>query len=283
MNFSKAAVELNTTQSTLSKHIAALEAELGFSLVARGGELRLTPKGAEFLNAAQRVLALYDSEVERLKRVPLSTRPARLLWFDYAPQTSFARQLEGIPHTFVSSRGEESFFSAILSGAVDMCLTADISIDEGWLRKARQSGIDVVSAGRSAGAVLVSSSHPLAKKHSLRREDLRGMKLLVVAGGPFDDWVSWVGNYLGGDIEATPVFKPIDGNPRNLASIDLDDGVFIMSRSFIDQPALEGRVVFEHLDGKPIELPVCILYRHGETNPNVLQLVERFKDNPALL
>lgn len=54
LNFSYAAKELNLTQSTLSKHIAALEKELGCDVVVRKRQLELTDAGRKLLQASQK-------------------------------------------------------------------------------------------------------------------------------------------------------------------------------------------------------------------------------------
>ena len=79
LNFSHAALELNLTQSTLSKHIAALEKELGFPVVTRGRELQFTAQGKAFLESAQKVVHLYDAELASLRESFASSKgPVRL-------------------------------------------------------------------------------------------------------------------------------------------------------------------------------------------------------------
>ena len=48
LSFTDAAKELFIAQSTLSTHIAALESDVGFSLIDRKAGNRLTDKGARF-------------------------------------------------------------------------------------------------------------------------------------------------------------------------------------------------------------------------------------------
>ena len=48
LNSSAAAKELYVSQPTLSKHMAALEEDLGFRLIERQPATRLTPAGVEF-------------------------------------------------------------------------------------------------------------------------------------------------------------------------------------------------------------------------------------------
>lgn len=74
---------LNTTQPTISAHLASLEARLGFRLCQRGrAGFALTPKGGEFLEAARRLLAAAEGfrlEVQRINRTLSGTLNIGLL------------------------------------------------------------------------------------------------------------------------------------------------------------------------------------------------------------
>lgn len=63
LNFSSAAEALCLSQSALSKHIAAMERDLGFPLLERGRPLRLTPEGELFLRCAQTTAQVWHKEL----------------------------------------------------------------------------------------------------------------------------------------------------------------------------------------------------------------------------
>ena len=57
-NFTRAAEEIRTSQSSLSQQIGKLENELGISLFMRTTRsVQLTPAGAEFVTHAKRIMA----------------------------------------------------------------------------------------------------------------------------------------------------------------------------------------------------------------------------------
>jgi len=69
LNVSKAAEQLNLAQSTVSKRLKVLEAEVGTTLFDRGQgskSLRLTPAGEKFVDIAARLTSLWN-EAQRLK------------------------------------------------------------------------------------------------------------------------------------------------------------------------------------------------------------------------
>lgn len=66
-SFAKASTERGLAQSTLSKHIAACEAELGIRLFERDSlSTAPTSLGASFLKTAGKIVRLYDDELKRI-------------------------------------------------------------------------------------------------------------------------------------------------------------------------------------------------------------------------
>lgn len=69
LSFTDAAKELFIAQSTLSTHIAALESDVGFSLIDRKAGNRLTDKGAVFLDGARTLLDGLDETLARCREM----------------------------------------------------------------------------------------------------------------------------------------------------------------------------------------------------------------------
>lgn len=75
LSLTKAAQELNLTQSAISRQVQGLEEELGVQLFARKArEIALTTAGAEWLPQVQATLRELDQSVERLRRAATSPR-----------------------------------------------------------------------------------------------------------------------------------------------------------------------------------------------------------------
>lgn len=69
LNVTKAADELHVSPSTLSRHLAALEREIGMPLVAHTGSVSaLTPVGSLVLKRASTLVGEYDSLLEQVAR-----------------------------------------------------------------------------------------------------------------------------------------------------------------------------------------------------------------------
>lgn len=65
MNFTAAAKKLFISQPALSNHVAALEKEIGASLVKHGRALTLTPAGRVLVNEAPALIELHDRIMEK--------------------------------------------------------------------------------------------------------------------------------------------------------------------------------------------------------------------------
>ena len=102
LSFTEAAKELFIAQSTLSTHIAALESDVGFSLIDRKAGNRLTDKGAVFLDGARTLLDGLDETLARCRE--MGDPDATLRIAVQYPTPSFAAKLkERYPCPLLSS------------------------------------------------------------------------------------------------------------------------------------------------------------------------------------
>lgn len=95
LSFTEAAKELFIAQSTLSTHIAALESDVGFSLIDRKAGNRLTDKGAVFLDGARTLLDGLDETLARCRE--MGDPDATLRIAVQYPTPSFAAQAQRAP------------------------------------------------------------------------------------------------------------------------------------------------------------------------------------------
>jgi len=70
-SFTKAAQQVNRSQSAISQQVARLEKSLGERLIVRGKALRLTPQGEMFLGYARKIFALQCEVMDRFKEPEL--------------------------------------------------------------------------------------------------------------------------------------------------------------------------------------------------------------------
>ena len=131
-HMTRAAQQLGMPQSTLSRAVARLEADLGVTLFARQGRaLRLTRAGSTFRRAAERALAEVERSAEsvRLDADPAGGRVAFGFLHTLGPETvpallrAFRADHPRVRFQLVQTYGE-AMLERLRAGGLDLCLTS---------------------------------------------------------------------------------------------------------------------------------------------------------------
>lgn len=277
LNFSRAAAELSMTQSTLSKHVAALEEELGFLVVERGRELRFTAQGKAFLESAQKVVHLYDDELAALQAQFASNAEPVLLYESLSRWTEFLDSLDDVPFSFAEMKSGESIIEGVTKGRMDVGFGHDLSIDADLQASAEERGIDIVPITTMPMGLLLSRDNELARLETLGRDDLRSRTFAVLDGSFFDENSAFIPALFGRDLDLRFSITPISGSLANVDHLQLGDEILLYDRETL-RALCERRqdlTMFETLDGIPIEVPIALYCRRDDPNPNVSRFVER--------
>lgn len=180
---SKAADALHVTQPTLSRQIMDLEAELGCTLLERGGhgrEIRLTDAGVRFYNRAAEIVALADMTSAEFSSQKKGGAVAGDVYIG-AGESAVMRVLAKTAVDLRKSNPKVNF--NLFSGNSMMLLE---KLDRGLLDFA----VVVDSVGvekyerlalphKDRCGVLMRKDSPLAAKERVLESDLRGIPLLV--------------------------------------------------------------------------------------------------------
>lgn len=277
LNFSRAAAELSMTQSTLSKHVAALEKELGFLVVERGRELRFTAQGKAFLESAQKVVHLYDDELAALQAQFASNAEPVLLYEGLSRWTEFLDSLDDVPFSFAEMKSGESIIEGVTKGRMDVGFGHDLSIDADLQASAEERGIGIVPITAMPMGLLLSRDNELARLETLGRDDLRSRTFAVLDGSFFDENSAFIPALFGRDLDLRFSITPISGSLANVDHLQLGDEILLYDRETL-RALCERRqdlTMFETLDGIPIEVPIALYCRRDDPNPNVSRFVER--------
>lgn len=130
----RAAQELGVPQSTLSRAMVRLEADLGVSLFARRGRnVALTRAGRTFLGAAERALAEVERSAEsvRAEGDPEAGRVAFGFLHTLGPETvpgllrEFREDFPRVRFQLVQTYGE-AMLDRLRAGELDLCLTSPV-------------------------------------------------------------------------------------------------------------------------------------------------------------
>ena len=177
-SFSAAARELGYTQSAVSQHIAALEADLGVDLLGRR-PVAPTEAGARLLDHAGPLLtrlAAARADVARVARTPgvRLAVGATVLAFTAATSRAIAAVRAALPRAEVSVRllGRTEVVRAVAEGDVDLGLVDGAVAPTDPLHLPEAEGLAVRAAGEEPLAVLLPPGHPLAGRPGLALPDL---------------------------------------------------------------------------------------------------------------
>lgn len=178
MSFTKAAIELQYAQSSVTAQIKNLEATLGMELFERlGGKIRLTPVGERLVPYAERILALVDEARDSLAD---QTEPSGTLTIGSVESLISYRMpvlLEFFHHRYPLLRlvlqpitGRDACESVRKGGQ-----------DVGFLVQAetQHDGVETKVLGAERLVAVVAPGHPLTRVSEVSASDLRRFPVLA--------------------------------------------------------------------------------------------------------
>ncbi|MBP2331037.1 DNA-binding transcriptional LysR family regulator [Kibdelosporangium banguiense] len=170
-SFSHAAAELGYTQSAVSQHIAALESDLGATLLSRR-PVAPTTVGERLLEHAGPLLLRLDAA--RADIVRMTAPPATRLAIGVSPlamSPSAAAMLAPFDLT-VEVLSREDVLAGVATGSFDAGLVDGIAAPTDPLNLADIRPHQTVSVAEQPVAVILPDGHPLSGRAGLRLGDL---------------------------------------------------------------------------------------------------------------
>lgn len=179
LNFTEAAQRLHLTQSTLSKHISALEKELGVSLFVRQHDgARLTEEGFVFFGSATSIIDIYRATQAKLHEM----RDAGVLVIDGQFQNPNVSAL--ISTAIAGYRGKyggnvkfnrnqtKSRLDLLAEGIVDLLVMGESE------EHVREMGLNLSLIAEMPIVAIMDAAHPLANREALSLDELRNETFL---------------------------------------------------------------------------------------------------------
>lgn len=176
LHFGQAASELYLSQPALSRQIVRLETALDARLLDRSTRrVTLTPKGAEFLPYARDLVMAFDSAVEHLRALDMSTEE---LWLSHPQCTSGA--VEAMLRSLDANNPE---FTVYCIERAERAVRPETGVAQLGLehRTSIDAPFPLVDLGVEPMHVLVASHHPLTELAQVGAADLRGQSVMVSA------------------------------------------------------------------------------------------------------
>lgn len=181
-SFSEAARQLNITQSTLSQQIRQLESELGVELLIRDSHhVSLSDLGEAFLPQAMQTLSSADTCLDKIRDVQsLGTGELNLgSTYSFLPLLKetvlqFMKQYPGVKLN-ICCHSMETLLNMLHEHKIDMALS--------YRPSSIQPDIDSHILFDNKLAVVVSDTHPLVTRGTVRLSDLEKFPLALPAKG----------------------------------------------------------------------------------------------------
>lgn len=272
LNFRSAAAALFITPSTLSKHVAALEAHYGVRLFERDKTcVSLTNKGAALLEGAQKVWKDYEHTLDLINQ----DREASTLYIsgmldnpeDYPlvlPAITQFKESTGynvhlIPSKSLSPKDQ---IALLKSGDSDCSI---FYIDESTFNKLNNtSDIEFYHIGSAPLDALVSSSSPLASKQTLLLQDLENQTLIQLVGPRMTpSWLQLKSQLDYADIHYTTKLFPAS-TPYDYFDLNPGGSLFLLPRlGSSNKHAVLQNCVRIPIDVDTLSLKIAALIRKG--------------------
>ncbi len=271
-SFVRAAKELYVSQPSLSAHIAALEKDLGFALADReAGRFVLTPAGMSFLEYAQSIISLYDEARERGRSIAQEGPLIRMASAaPGSPLYEATLACGGHRVTFVDIPYNTSIFASLCEGSLDVGTYQDFTVIPEALEAARDAGLRFIPTGTSRLSIAMAASNPLAGAAELHMDDLRGRTVSIGGVGYFDEWSALIRSTSLGQADLS--FKlSAHNSAAEISREDLGGSLHICESSSVTSyyRHRDDIVVFDQVDGQPVEYTIGIAYRPDPARPEV--------------
>lgn len=167
-SITETARRLYVTQSALSRHITALEEEVGLKLFDRlANQVRLTAAGETFFEHAKVIVKVYDNGIEHLSHMKNQSRPILRIGYLCDASKRFIPKImraldSGIDDLNIQYEAMEygELVASFLEKRIDVGLTLDIDMPE-------DESVRFVPLAEDRYQAVVPFGHPFSKRESI--------------------------------------------------------------------------------------------------------------------
>lgn len=273
LNFSVASKRLNMTQPGLSRHISAIENDIGVKLFDRDTHsVKLTEKGRQFLKGIQKIVADYDLLCERVSKITLTRLLIGIPYFGVNKYLSFfindfETAYPEIKLSYLPAYPDE-IVDGLLSTKVDIAIFPKVDF-------VHSDRLTFHHAFKEPLVLVLNRNHPLAGKKKLHIRDLEHEQFISIKGNYGDALFE-----LGYDLCRKHGFEPnitMSTETVEAAALKMkaDSGVMLLPNHF-KGANISCDVIGIDIVGEDCFFDVSLVHHNENKNPAVQQFVEYY-------
>lgn len=277
-NFTKAAANHYISQTAITQQIHALEEIIGAKLFDRNSRpVTLTPAGKVFLKEAREILARTDAALLRTREATTGLEGELHLGFtkgyEHSDLPKFLRSFhQEYPNVLISCyRCDTDMLAAgLIKGEYDMIFTWDST------NLRMEENIEMRVMERVPLRVALYSSHPLARKKTLSRKDLKQENILFMSpsgtGESFGD-AFYIRLYQEAGYQPNIILRSNDMESI-LMMVAAEEGISIVPEYTHPWDVGTENVVFVPLSGEGETEEILIAWRKSDANPALKHFIQ---------
>ena len=256
-SFSRAAEKLYRTQPAISAQIRSLEQEFGQKLFDRlGRRIFLTPSGEVLFEYGEKLLALHRETLQRVREAQGAVAGKLIVGANEAtclyvlPQV-FAEFKRNYPQVGISVY--RSFSHKILQKM------AESEVDVGIVTlPVSQNNLKVVPIFEDELHVVVPAGHPLAKRASVKIEDLVKEPLIFPKGGHTRELLERLFRKYRKQLQISMELASVESIKKFVGA---GLGISLLSRSYAEMEMRSGVLKLIPLQGIELRRKLALVYR----------------------
>ncbi len=277
LNFTAAAKRLFISQSVLSRHISAMEQELGVKLFIRNQQrVRLTEQGKAFLPDAEHMIEFYDASVVKVTQMGQSAAEIIHVGYLYGAVHNF---LIDACTLFMEDNSEvqlklqafehEDLMHVLEKGDIDVSLTMTFNIPN-------PSWYSSYLLYRDYHGIIVSQDCHLAQRKSLMLSDLEGETVLIPSLERYQAYSSFLAH---GIQEACPDLDVLDDiyDGNDYVTQARANGYVAIIPSHLDQFYNFKGMSFVPLLEENLTFDVRMVWKTSRENPTFMNFVNEIE------
>ena len=278
-SFTKAANQYYISQTAITQQIQALETTVGIQLIDRSTRpISLTPGGRVFLTEAQHILERMDTAILRSREASTGLMGSlRVGYTKGYEQSDLPRRLRDFrriyPNVVITCYRNDT--DLLAAGIVNQEYDIIFTWDSTNIRQEAQLQTKVI--GHVPLYVALYTSHPFAKKDSLRREDLKDESILFMSpssdGDSFGD-AYYVRLYQKAGYQPNILLRTSDYESI-LMMISAEQSICIVPEYCIGKLRNVDNVIFLPLNGENEMEEVLAVWHKSNMSPALQHFIER--------